>query len=168
MRLRGHYPTSNSIRATHLDFIQKSQLNRREVSSPALYRKIIEVLFSKIFKAILYDGYVFRYKKLGQFLAVMFYPSVREEEDGRIVTNKPINYPATYKLRRETGDKTLKVYFDNEDTGGLIYRIIWDTSRVHFTNKSFYSFSLNRTIRGLFSKEAKAGNIMATLVNFKI
>lgn len=168
MRLRGFYKITNRIRFTHLSFMRASSLNRREVSDGAMYNKILALLFKKIFEEIIYQGYNFRYRKLGKFLAVMFYPTVREDEEGRIITNKPVDYPSTFRLRRETGNNKLKVYFDNEDTGGLVYKVMWETSTAHFTNKSFYSFSLNAGLKDIFSAAVKTGKVRATLVNFKV
>lgn len=168
MRLRGFYKITNRIRFTHLSFMRASSLNRREVPDGAMYNKILALLFRKIFDEIIYQGYNFRYRKLGKFLAVMFYPTVREDDDGKIITNKPVDYPTTFRLRRETGNKDLKVYFDNEDTGGLVYRVMWDTSTAHFTNKSFYSFSLNGNLKKIFSAAVKSNLVRATLVNFKV
>jgi hypothetical protein len=168
VRLRGYYPAATSIKALHLDFMRKSPVHRREVPLGATYHKVLKTLFGKIFNEIVFNGYMFKFRKLGKFYAVKYMPTIKETEDGKIITNKPVDFPSTYRVRRETGDNTLMVYFDNEATGGLTYKLVWDTSVTRFINKTFYKFSLQKELKSIFSKAVLAGEVRATLINIKI
>jgi len=129
---------------------------------------VLNSVFMKIFKEILYNAYHFKYRNLGVFKLIKFYPEVKETEDGKIITNKVIDRLATKNLIRETGDKSKRVYYTNEETDGYIYRVAWDTSMVTFSNKTFYKFKLNRTLKKLVHEAIMKGEAMATLVHFKL
>ena len=108
-----------------------------------MYTNILVALFSKIYKYIIFEGYEFVFRKLGRFYAIKYLPAFKEMDDGFIKTNKPVNFPATFKLRRETGDNKRYVYFDNEETGGYSVKVIWDKSHTIFPNMTFFTFKLD-------------------------
>ena len=167
-RIRGSHFSHNKIRYMHLDFMQRSPLNRRKVSSAKLYRDILKLLFNKIFKEIVTGGYEFQYRKLGKFLCIKFLPKVKELKCGKIITNKPINYPATFKARNESGNRKLYVYFDNNETGGYAYKVLWDVTRSHFTNKFAYKLKLQKELKKWFHKQILSGEVQARLVEVNI
>lgn len=167
-RRRGYYSISNRLRLMYSNFVKGSAYNRHLVPTEKLYFAIIKKLFELIFHEIILNGYEFRFRKLGRFSCVKYLPSIRETEDGKILTTKRVDWKNTFKARYETGNRTLKVYFDNETTGGFIYKIIWIKAFTPFTNGTFYRFSLSRPLRAIFNSYIQSEDVLATLIDIKI
>ena len=152
----------------HADFIQKSSLNRRQVSTPKTYRTILKLLFTKLFREVVLEGYELTLKGLGKLLCIKYLPTMKITEEGKVITNKPVNFPATYKARKATGNKTLMVYFDNRDTGGYTFKIKWDTMHTNFKNKTFYMFKLEKDLKKWFNQQIITGSVPAKIVNVNL
>jgi len=167
-RKRSHYMASNKMEDMHGSFIKINNLNRRRVPKAKLYNEILTVLFSKIFKAIILEGYEFRFRNLGMFSLIKFKPKIKLNKDGKIITNKNINFKESYKLRKETGNRDLWVYFDNKETGGFIYKMLWDLSSASFINNTFYKFQLAEVWKKLIHTSAVNGTAMARTIDVKL
>ena len=166
--LRGGYFASNKIRVLHNSFIRESSLNRRQVAKASLYRAIIKSIFTKVLHKIIYDSYEFTYRKLGSFQFIKFLPKIKLTEEGKVITNKPVNFKETLKARKESGNPRLFVYHDNEETGGFTYRVIWDKTRTAFRNKTFYVFKLDRGLKALIHEQILNGAVQARTVDIKL
>lgn len=167
MNRNNHY-IFNKMQRMYRDFIKGSPRNKITVPHQTLYSTILFKIFRKIFERMMFDAYKYTMENLGTFSIVKFQPEMKILEDGTIVTNKIVNIRATKKAIEETGNRKLRIYYDNEATGGFIFKLIWDTNKYAFINKSFYTFSLCRTLRPMLQKEILADNVIATIVNFKI
>jgi hypothetical protein len=165
VRYRGWNFISNSPRAMHKDFVQESSINRRAVKDETAYRKILSVLFIKIFHEIIFNGYEFHFRRLGKFLCIRFLPEVKINAEGKVVTNKRVNYSESFKVRRETGDFTKMVYFDNRETGGYIYKMEWDNTHSHFENKTYYRFKMENSLKKLFNASLTNNTLTARIVH---
>ncbi len=160
--------TDMSIEKVYKSFINSSEKNKQDLSNQTRYTSILVALFNRIFHYIIYEGYEFTYRKLGTFSCIKYLPSVRETNNGYLVSNKPIDFAATSKKRKETGNNKIYVYYDNSRTGGYTYKVIWDKSRTSFLNMTFYKFALQRNLRKLLSNAAISGEAMARHVDFKV
>lgn len=79
-------------------------------------------------------------------------------EDGK--PNLPPNWNATKKLweKNPIAKKEKKiVYFVNEETSGVVYKVNWHKAGVAVTNKLLYSLRMTRKNKREISKEAKLG-----------
>lgn len=160
--------TAMRLESVYKSFIRSSDSNKKALKNQTMYTNILVTLFNKIFHYIIYEGYEFTYRKLGTFSCIKYLPSVRETESGYLVSNKPIDFAATSRKRKETGNSKLYVYYDNSRTGGYIYKVIWDKSRTAFLNMTYYRFALQRNLRKLLSEAAISGEAMARHVDFKV
>lgn len=167
-RVRGTYFSHNRMRVMHADFIKKAQLNRRKVATPKVYRDIIKRIFFKVFREIVLEGYEFSLTGLGKFMCVKYLPKIKITEDGRVITNKPVDFPATYKARKETGNNKLFVYFDNRETGGYTFKVLWDTAHTNFKNKTFYVLKLEKDLKKWFNKQIITGDVPARIINVNL
>lgn len=167
-RIRGTFFCHNRVDKLHIDFVTKSPLRRRQVPNPKAYRTIIKLLFTKIFKEIVLEGYIFHFRHLGKFSCIKYLPKIKQKEDGTIITNKPVNFPATFKARRETGNNKLFVYFDNRETGGYTFKVLWDKTRAHFVNKNSYVLKLEKDLKKWFNEQIKLETIQANIIDVKL
>lgn len=167
-RRRGYYHISNKLRTMYSHFVKGSTYNKTLVPTEKLYFAIAKALFNAIFLEIVTNNYEFKFRKLGRFTCAKYLPSMREAEDGTILTTKRVDWNNTFKARYETGNQKLKVYFDNEETGGFIYKIIWTKAFTPFTNGTFYRFSLARPLRTILNEHIKARTATAILIDVKI
>jgi len=165
---QSRYFTSNPIKEVHKDFIKASHLNRRRVRLAKDYTLIIRTIFTKIFKEIVTNGYEFKYKNLGVFSCIKYLPSSIITKKGTVFTNKPVNFPATFKIRKETGNNKLFVYYDNYETGGYTFKVIWDKGINRFTNQSYYVLKLHKTLKKWLYERIVDGTITARVIDIKI
>jgi hypothetical protein len=147
-------------------FIKGSVRKRKIVPSQTLYTAILFKVFQKIFKKMLCDAYKFSIKDIGEFFVIKYLPETKINEDGTILTNKVLNIQATVKACKETGNKKLRIYRDNEETNGFIYRVYWKKS--NFVNKAFYWFSVYRNNKVVMRDTILAGEAVAIETNFKL
>lgn len=84
-------------------------------------------------------------------------------KDNKVITNSPIDWNATlslwYKDDEARQDKIIVRTTNNE-----IYRIHYDKSKAAYTNKSFYSFSMNRNIKQALKHRISYGDVDAYLL----
>lgn len=163
-RLRGWYFPYNNLEKMHREFVRESPLNRRSVPTYTVYRKIIVALFKAIFTEIILNGYEFHFRKLGKFYCAKYLPYVTFSKNGKVITNKNMNFAETYKIRKETGNHKLVIYYDNRDTGGYIFKIQWDLSHTHFVNKTLYKFKLEKQLQVQFNAAINSGQARARII----
>ena len=88
-------------------------------------------------------------------------PARMSIENGKLVTNLPIDWDATLKLWYEDKDalesQTL-VKVENED----IFKVCYDKARADYTNMCFYEFKPNRSLKQRITQKAKLGKLDAT------
>lgn len=91
---------------------------------------------------------------------------VKVDEEGKIVNNLPTNWKATRELWRsnpEAKNKSIKIKFTNEHTGGYTFKVSYLKSKAAFKNKSIYKARFNRTLKRNLSKSIFQGKIDAFL-----
>ena len=84
-------------------------------------------------------------------------------KDGKLRTNSPIDWNATLSLwynDEEAQQQRLLVRNPNNE----IFKVYYNKGKASYTNKSFYSFSLNRTIKQAIKKRALQGDLDAYLL----
>jgi hypothetical protein len=105
-------------------------------------------------------------KSIGTFSIIKYLPEMRLTEDGKIITNRVLDMDATRKAIRETGNNKIRIYQENEASGGYIHKIKWERGK--FVNATYYLFSAYKGNKKLLHNEILAGTAMARVVNFKV
>ena len=84
-------------------------------------------------------------------------------KDGKLRTNSPIDWNTTLSLwynDEEARHQKLLVRNPNNE----IFKVYYNKGKASYTNKSFYSFSLNRTIKQSIKTRASQGDLDAYLL----
>ena len=162
------YFNSFSIMNLHQDFIKQSNLNRRRLTKAKMYTDIITTLFRKIFNEVVSEGYEFKFRGLGKFICVKYLPKTKIIKGNKVYTNKPVNLHETFKLRRETGNPKLWVFFDNKESGGYTYKLLWDKTETAFINQSLYVLKLTKVLKQEIFNRVSNGTILARTIDIKI
>ena len=113
------------------------------------------------------SGYSFKMPARMGVLAVTKRKEFVAFKDGKAVTNRPIDFPATLKMWEdfpETKEKKQLVRFLNKHTNGYIYKIAYNRSYATFRNKSVYSCQINRYVKRKLAKNIFAGFEIEALV----
>lgn len=106
------------------------------------------------------SGYSFKMPSRMGAMAVSKKKEFVAFKDGRAVTNRPIDFPATLKMWKEypeTKETRQLVRHLNKHTNGYIYKIAFNRSYATFKNKSVYSIQVNRYIKRKLAKNIFAG-----------
>lgn len=114
------------------------------------YSSILTSLLSELMKAVIKNNYMLKLPhKMGT--VILLKRSTRTEfVDGKMKTNRPIDYAATNKLWEERPDlKEQKkvIYHENKHSGGYVFRLSYLKSSAVFKNKSVYWMQMNRTMK---------------------
>lgn len=112
-------------------------------------------------------GYAFKMPSRMGALAITKRKEVVTIKDGRVVTNKRIDFPATLKMWEEypeTKEAKQVVRFLNKHTQGYIYSIAYNRAYATFKNKSVYCVQVNRYIKRKLAKNLFAGFEIDALV----
>jgi len=168
MTKRNRYKTHNTMQVVYRDFIKGSPTNKLTVSNQTLYSQILYNVFRKIVEYMLFKSYEYKMDKLGKFSIIKYLPEIKETEDGRIITNKVLDIHSTKEAIKETGNNKIRVYYDNEATGGYIYRMNWDNNHFAFPNMTFYKFSFSRPLRSYMKDRILENKVVAKIVDFKL
>lgn len=92
---------------------------------------------------------------------------VKIGDDGKVITNLPIDWDNTLKLWYEDekayNDKTL-LRLDEQE----IFKIIWNKESVNFNNRSFYEFVFNRDLKLRLKHNIRKGIIDALHIGRRV
>ncbi len=138
------------------------------VSTQTLYFKILKTIFRKILYEIVVNNYVFKYGFFGSFQLFKYMPEIRVRKDGSIVTNKIVDVHKTIANSKNKGGTGEIFYFNNEKTGGYIYKLIWIKDELRFENHKHYDFKLMQQASASIAMHIP--NIVndAPIINFKV
>lgn len=128
--------------------------------SLAVYLDIVSQ-FSKYMINLLVDN---EYIRLPERVGVMYFGGKKtkphiNKENGNIEGLTP-NWKETNKLWKkspEAKEKKEIIFYFNEHTNGVRYKLFWSKKNVYIRNKDFYSFKLARANKKLFSKKINEG-----------
>lgn len=84
-------------------------------------------------------------------------------ENGKIITNLPINWKRTLQLWHDD-DEAYNNKIIVRQEAKEIFRIIYNRQSANYNNKSFYQFSATRDVRKTLSKKIKDNKIDAFLM----
>lgn len=165
---KGKYNSFRTIgmQVAYRDFLKVSKSKSYNAIKQSLYTEILYRIFSKVFKLILFEAYKFKLGRIGKFSIVKYMPEIGVNHKGKIVTNSIVNSQATKVERERTGDKDVRIYYDNAATGGYIYRFIWERART--INLHYFNFKGRKAHRQELKDEILKGNVVANVINFKL
>jgi len=158
-----------SLSNAEIFLLYKRRYRRSKVfkaKNQGVFSGFLTDVFQAIVKEMLYNGYIFTFRALGKFYTIKSLPKYRVLENGDVFTNAPVNFHETLKAIKETGDKSIKIYFDNSSTGNYIYTIYWEKG-YGIRNKKYYRFKTLPRTRKQISKAIHDGEIIAKTVEFK-
>lgn len=136
-----------------LDFVSQDffkMFKRRNKTSDITmptYTLIIRTFFELAVTKIINDAFRLKLPQFGLFYLVKTKQKIGKDKAGKVRVYGSINWKATKELIKETGDKSRKVYYLNDHTNRHVYTILWDKYMVDFTNKTFYTFAINKKHR---------------------
>ncbi len=116
------------------------------------YSLILTTFFSLVKEKIINSMFRFTFPGVGDFYLVKRKQVNKIDDQGKLIIDASINWPATKKLWEKTKDKTKKVRYLNEHTFGFLYKLYWDRKRYNFINRRFYSFIPAREFKQRLSK----------------
>lgn len=126
------------------EYLKDANLRDKEKITQKLYALILKTFFQLVIDKIVHETYRFFFPGIGLFYLIRTKNQIKKNKNGSIYVQAATNWPATKELRIKTGDPTKRVYYLNDHTNGHIYHITWDKTQIHFVNKNFYKFVLNR------------------------
>ena len=113
------------------------------------------------------SGYAFKMPARMGALVLTKRKEIVTIKDGKVVTNKRIDFKETLKMWAEfpeTKEAKQVVRYLNKHTNGYIYSIAYNRGYATFTNKSVYSVQVNRYIKRKLAKNLFAGFEIEALV----
>lgn len=113
------------------------------------------------------EGYYFKMPARMGALAVTKKKEFIAFKEGRAVTNRPIDFPATLKMWEEypeTKETKQLVRHLNKHTNGYIYKVAYNRPYATFKNKSVYNCQINRYMKRKLAKNIFAGFEIEALV----
>ena len=84
-------------------------------------------------------------------------------EDGKVVTNLPIDWKRTLQLWNEDDESRSNKTLIRRETKE-VFRIIYNRQSANYNNKTFYQFSASRAVRQALSEKIKNNEIDAFLM----
>lgn len=127
--------------------------------TPALFGKIIKTVNSLLAERIVNGLEVNLPSQMGKIELRKFKTKVKIE-DGKIITNKPINWKETLKLWEEDEESKINKTLVRHDTD-FVYRTVYRVDTANYTNKNFYKFSLSRNNKRRITKNIAKGTVDA-------
>lgn len=119
------------------------------------FMKLVSGFNEFVMNKVIQGEHVFLPEKTGS-LYVMGSPVEPRVEDGEI-KGLAINWQATKEARAK--DPNAKyIYYFNESTGGIRYRIKWSKKKMFIRNRDFYRFFLTRGNKKAISNFIRSGN----------
>lgn len=97
--------------------------------------------------------------KMGRLELRKFKTKVKFEE-GKLITNKPIDWKETLKLWKEDEEAKEKKILVRHDTD-FVFRTKYDIAKADYTNKGFYKFSLSRNNKRKIRDNINKGTVDA-------
>lgn len=136
------------------------------------YSKFAEVL-NKINQAFANEfadtGYEIKLpKRMGMMCISKRKGIVWINNEGKVCSNRPINYKATKELwanNSEAKEKKQVIRLENKHTDGYQFRIYYKRVVANYRNKSIYTINPNRTMSRRFSKNIRNGKIDPIFLN---
>ena len=134
----------------------KGILNRKD------FRKVSEGFWDKFTMQLVEDKDLMLWlpRGFGYIYLTSYLPKVVVDETTWEVksSNLTVDYGATNKARRETGDPTVIIYHENDHTSQRIYRFKWKRplKSKAFRNARQYSFYAARVFKRRLAKQIKS------------
>lgn len=101
--------------------------------------------------------------RMGELQARKFETYVRFNKEGKMVTNRPIDWDRTLKLWYEdekSYNNKLVLYREEKE----IFRLKYSKAKAFYNNKSFYEFKFNKDLKLQLKSNIKEGRIDAPLL----
>lgn len=125
------------------------------------YNKVALSCFDQLMNLVINNNYTWRLPSgLGR-ICVSKRPTSTTFKNGKLVTNRPINFKATKELWNNNSkakkNKTL-VYYENFHTDGYVLYIRYSLAGSNFKNKNYYKIKFNRAKKRALAQNIFSGN----------
>jgi len=162
--------TQSRTHKIHSDYGANDYFIYYQRNGGTLDRHVFGVVLKDLNLAIaeeILKGYCFKMPSRMGVLVVTKKKEFVSFKDGKAVTNRPIDFPATLKMWEEypetKEDKKLVRYL-NKHTNGYIYKVAYGRAYATFKNKSVYCCQVNRYLKRKLAKNIFAGFEIDALV----
>jgi hypothetical protein len=146
--------TDKNFASTYKDYTD----NHTPVVSKKEYIDINKMIVSIMMEKIIEGDEVVLPGKLGEVFVKGTKKKIVFNEQG--VPNLPPNWKATKELREKNPEAAAKrtvVYYTNEETGGVSYRVFWSKNRVPILNKTMVHLRITKGNKTRVSQSIKSG-----------
>lgn len=145
-------------------YYRKNKPNdKKYVLSESQYFAIIRQINNLLVDDIVTGNEVKLPHRMGTIEVRKYEKSVRIDENGKVVTNLPVDWNNTLKLWYEDPEayknKTLLRLNEQE-----IYKIVYNKENANFNNRAFYEFVFNKDLRIRLKRNIKQGIVDAFLI----
>lgn len=140
--------------------VNKEPLSRGE------YGEVVNELLDGLLTAVISKNYMIRLPHSMGTVMLLKRSTKTEFIDGKLKTNRPIDYAATNKLWSINEEaKTAKkvVYHENRHSDGYVFRLSYLKGSAIYKNKSVYWMQMNRGKKRQLGQNIKNGVIDALL-----
>lgn len=130
------------------------------------YNALVNDLLDKFLLAVIQENYMLKLPYRMGTVMLLKRKTKTEFIDGKMKTNRPIDYAATNKLWRdhpELKEKKKLVYHENKHSGGYVFRLSYLKASAVYKNKSVYWMQMNRTKKRMLKDLIKDGKVDALL-----
>lgn len=100
--------------------------------------------------------------RMGKLILFKYFPKV-EIKNNRLVTNKPIDWGSTIRLWYDDEEAYKNKTLIRQDYK-IMFRVLYSKKCAKYINKSFYHFSVTRTIKKELTKRALNNELDAFLI----
>lgn len=134
--------------------------DKKYILTESQYFSIIRQVNNLLAEEIIKGNDVALPHRMGTIELRKFDKSVRIDDDGKIITNLPVDWNSTLKLWYEDEESYRKKTLIRMDENEL-YKIVWNKDTANFNNKSFYEFVFNKDLKIRLKHNIKEGLIDA-------
>ena len=134
--------------------------DKKYILSESQYFAIIRQINNHLVDEIVKGNEIKLPLRMGTIEIRKYEKKIKIDENGKVITNLPVNWDETLKLWYEDSEaykNRILVRRDEQE----IYKILWNKENVNFNNRSFYEFAFNKELRMRLKHNIRKGIIDA-------
>lgn len=146
-----------------VDYYKHYNANYKYKVDAALYKAIVKDVNNEFFLLIADEGYELKLpRRMGIIYLSKQKTRVWMDDDGKVKTNRPINYKATndlWKANPEAKQNKVIIRHENKHTDGYVFRVRYKKSAANYKNKSAYFIRPHRHVTERLCKNIRDGKL---------